>query len=752
MQTARVWGLVKYFHPRVTQCQVAWDRALLDRLPRLEGELEPAALEAILLELLDVAGPTQRASLWAGTPAWIMDAPLSQPTKERLSWLAGQRPSGQCYARFGAAGHLEFPDQAVNPPAPDRHQRLLGAMRYWNIIEYFSPYKSEIGRPWSDVFRQHIAAIADAVLHSDYLLRMRAFTAEIKDSHSFFSATGLTVQRAPPFRLARIDGKPLVTRAQPSAGQVSPGDELLSVNGVLLSQRHSERLPWASGSNPIATERDLLTDASSAPASSAEYRFARPDGSQYSVTLPLSFDNYSDMDNAAGPLWQQRDLAGSCTAGLVDLARLEAADVDAMLEAMRGTDLLVLDIRNYPRGTMWPMVDVLYPRPTNMALLDFPQLDAPGVFSRLQNVLGGTKHRPYAGRIIVLQNETSQSQSEFSIQGFLAIDGSFTVGSQTAGADGNVSSVSLPGGITSWFSGLGVYFPDGRSTQRVGIVPDLHVAPSPAGLAAGQDEVLDAALDCRWISERPAKRSAHQGMYWQPARSGEGFDLVQAEGQLAVFSYGFDAEGEPEWLLGVAPVTAGEWPGTLSRFSSSAAPAPAGLALNMDFHRGPYEPACAQIDQLGLHPRARFSWPPEQPETACLEPFILADAGGFSGSWAGPDEELGWGVNLHQSEGLLHAVLFVFDAAGKPRWLLGSAPFSGSGQVEIPMNRFTGFCRQCETRELGIEAAGQLTLDLRQSSNDLGAGNLLSVDVQPAAGSVWQRDSMPIRRLSDELR
>ncbi len=68
------------------------------------------------------------------------------------------------------------------------------------------------------------------------------------------------------------------------------------------------------------------------------------------------------------------------------------------------------------------------------------------------------------------------------------------VGSQTAGADGNVSLIRLPGGITTYFSGLGVFYPDGKPTQRVGIVPDVVVTPTIKGLREGRDEVLEAAL------------------------------------------------------------------------------------------------------------------------------------------------------------------------------------------------------------------------------------------------------------------
>jgi hypothetical protein len=39
------------------------------------------------------------------------------------------------------------------------------------------------------------------------------------------------------------------------------------------------------------------------------------------------------------------------------------------------------------------------------------------------------------------------------------------------GANGNVSSIPLPGGQRSMISGIGVFYPDKKPTQRVGIIP-----------------------------------------------------------------------------------------------------------------------------------------------------------------------------------------------------------------------------------------------------------------------------------------
>ena len=73
------------------------------------------------------------------------------------------------------------------------------------------------------------------------------------------------------------------------------------------------------------------------------------------------------------------------------------------------------------------------------------------------------------------------------------------IGSTTAGADGNVSKIYLPGNVMTMISGIGVYYPDGKETQRIGIVPDIESRPTIKGITEGKDEVLEKAIE--WINK-----------------------------------------------------------------------------------------------------------------------------------------------------------------------------------------------------------------------------------------------------------
>ncbi|WP_300109853.1 S41 family peptidase [uncultured Alistipes sp.] len=91
-------------------------------------------------------------------------------------------------------------------------------------------------------------------------------------------------------------------------------------------------------------------------------------------------------------------------------------------------------------------------------------------------------------------NESTQSAAEFVTMHLQSIPGAITVGSQTAGADGDIVKVMMPGDLSFYFSSIKVLYPDGTDTQRVGVRIDYEVKPTIEGVKNGRDEVLEYAL------------------------------------------------------------------------------------------------------------------------------------------------------------------------------------------------------------------------------------------------------------------
>jgi C-terminal processing protease CtpA/Prc len=115
-------------------------------------------------------------------------------------------------------------------------------------------------------------------------------------------------------------------------------------------------------------------------------------------------------------------------------------------------------------------------------------------FHAIPSVSLGPSAPHYDGKVVILVDETTQSSAEYHAMALQATPNAVVVGSTTAGADGNVSWIALPGGFKTLISGLGVFYPNGSPTQRVGIRVDVDVSPSIAGIRDGRDEVLESAI------------------------------------------------------------------------------------------------------------------------------------------------------------------------------------------------------------------------------------------------------------------
>ena len=189
--------------------------------------------------------------------------------------------------------------------------------------------------------------------------------------------------------------------------------------------------------------------------------------------------------------------------GYVDLPRLTIAEVDKMFETIKSAPAVIFDMRGYPQGTAWAIAPRLTEK-KNVAAAAFSRLiwsekylHDPNFIANFTFVqkLPEPKGDIYLGKVVMLIDEKAISQSEHTAMFFeVATDVTF-IGTPTAGANGDVTNLVLPGNLTVHFSGHDVRHADGRQLQRLGIQPHIKVAPTILGLLIeNRDEILEAAI------------------------------------------------------------------------------------------------------------------------------------------------------------------------------------------------------------------------------------------------------------------
>jgi C-terminal processing protease CtpA/Prc len=274
------------------------------------------------------------------------------------------------------------------------------------------------------------------------------------------------------------------------------GDVIERLDGVAVEALVERWAPYYPASNDPTRRRDIARAMTRGPCSAADLTVQR--GSE-AVQVRAQRQPLASLDPKIG---RTHDLPGETFRRLSDevaylkLSSVQASQVSTYIDRAKGTKGLVIDIRNYPADfVVFALGSLLVDRPTPFARFTSADLDNPGAFRWGQEPVTLSPQPPhYPGKVVLLVDEISLSQAEYTAMAFRSAPQAIVVGSTTAGADGNVSAINLPGGLSALISGIGVFYPDKRPTQRVGIVPDVAVQPTIAGIRSGRDEVLEEAL------------------------------------------------------------------------------------------------------------------------------------------------------------------------------------------------------------------------------------------------------------------
>lgn len=98
-------------------------------------------------------------------------------------------------------------------------------------------------------------------------------------------------------------------------------------------------------------------------------------------------------------------------------------------------------------------------------------------------------------KIIFLVDATAYSWAESYMSIIAHYKLATIVGQPTAGTNGDVNELSLPGGYQISFSGLKITQLDLSPHQGVGTKPDVYVDKTIKGIRDGKDEILDKAIE-----------------------------------------------------------------------------------------------------------------------------------------------------------------------------------------------------------------------------------------------------------------
>ena len=513
----RVWGFLKYHHPKVTTGQIHWDYELFRVMPEILSASDASSADSALVKWIDGLGPVapcercaqlDRSDLYFGPDlAWIGDKNLlGKQLSQRLETIYANRTQGKQFyvSQVPGVGNASFDHELgyESLKFPDTGFQLLALFRFWNIVEYWSPYRDVTGERWDGVLHEFIPRVGLAKDGESYRRELMTVIAKAHDGHANLWSS---LEDRPPVGNCRlpvdvrfIENLPVISGFSGTAPndleELKIGDVITDLDNVSVSTLIKSWAPYYGASNDAARMADIGRFMTRGQCGESRIGIRR--GTQ---ELRLKVIRVAPM--SSGPGRHTHDLPGptfrllSKDVAYLKLSSVKAEEAAHYVQEASGTKGLIIDIRNYPSEFMvFALGSLFVSGDTPFTRFTTGDLSNPGAF-HWGNPLSLTPQKPhYAGKIVILVDESSISQAEYTSMAFRATSGAMVVGSSTAGADGNVSRFPLPGGLGSMISGIGVFYPDKKPTQRIGIVPNVEVKPTIEGIRAGRDEVLEEAL------------------------------------------------------------------------------------------------------------------------------------------------------------------------------------------------------------------------------------------------------------------
>lgn len=503
----KVWGFVKYYHPTIAKGEISWDYELF----RIFSKINQKNFDAELVNWINKLGAfktknkkdlaNSEVKLQPNTK-WIDDKNLiSNDLSALLQKINSAKRSGNHY-------YIDFHKGVLNPKFTnekvysrmdysDSGIKLLAVFRYWNMIEYYFPNRHLMDENWDAVLKDFIPKISATKDEKEYTLKLLELIGKIQDTHANISGYNESLHaffgvNKVPIKVKFVQNKLVVTELQKGLKENSleVGTVITAINGVKVEDWITANRKYFPASNVPVQLRDMA------------HKITRTNENVMIFTIENK-GQISDFSVSTQPYKYVADNELSShklinnTIGYIYPGTLKKGEISEIITKFKETKGLIVDLRCYPSEFIgYVLGEELLPENELFVRFTNGSIETPGLFTEGKTISVGKKNKDnYKGKVIILINEETQSQAEYTVMALRKAPNSIVLGSTTAGADGNMSAIQLPGNISTYISGIGVLNLDRTETQRVGIIPDVFMEPTVKGIIKGKDEILEKAIE-----------------------------------------------------------------------------------------------------------------------------------------------------------------------------------------------------------------------------------------------------------------
>jgi len=521
----KVWGYAKYYHPTVVAGEVDWDKELFTMIPLVAKAKNQDETNKIIYEWLSkytFENTTTKEEFDSAMQSMLKDNFISI---NDMSWISDETVYGKeicsyleklsytcvaqrdkSYAYINEFGELGFDNEKnYEYTVDDDGLELLALFRYWNAFNYYSPNVHLTDENWDTVLKEGIEKIVKVDDFDEYYYTIASIIAKTNDGHvqtlpkdNMMKFNNYYGEKRLPCAFEYIDGKVVVSYVSEECKELKSGDILLKIDNTTMSNRIQCLSQYTCLSTPDKIEANMFGPVLNVKGDKAKVTVLR-DGRKLKFTVKSIKDYIEKKDVYSNGLIKD-DI------GYIDIGTIKEGDIEKLMSQYMSTKGIIIDLRKYPSvsGKCDLLSEYFVPKLTEFVKFGMHLTSVPGAFfynystcgAGATGIDGQDKNYPlYKGKLMVLVDEHTLSQGETMAMALSVAPNATLVGTNTLGAVGIKTPITLPGNIISFLSSIGQYQLDGENVQRVGVAPDVKCAQTLQGVKEGRDEVVEMAID-----------------------------------------------------------------------------------------------------------------------------------------------------------------------------------------------------------------------------------------------------------------
>ncbi|MBE9915947.1 hypothetical protein G8C92_18180 [Paenibacillus donghaensis] len=380
----------------------------------------------------------------------------------------------------------------------DNNVRLANIVITWNVLQHFYPYFDVVKVDWEQALTKTLEQSLKDSSADQFFQTMRQMLEKTQDGHSLVEQINQPREQAYlPLSVQWIEEQVVISNVKEGI-DLKPGDIIVNIDGKSATSYFKQLEKSISGSTQLKRWRAAEQFVAGKTGKEAKLTIQRGE-SKFNLSIPFSDKNKvvdefirpDSIDKVADEIYY------------VNTAEVKPDLFKQKLNELANAKGVIFDLRGYPTGSeiihlqlLSYLIDQQITSPKfDVPIFLYPDHDQRNdSYVNLQSPIEPLQPK-FKGKIVFLTYGASLSVVEATMGVVEQYRLGEIVGETTAGVNGNVNNMNLPGGIDVRWTGMRVLKHDGSQHHLVGIKPTVPVKRTIEEVREGRDVYMEKAIE-----------------------------------------------------------------------------------------------------------------------------------------------------------------------------------------------------------------------------------------------------------------